>query len=48
MAALVNILGMEQNGWHFADNIYKCIFFNENICIVIFDFTELYSQTSDW
>ena len=23
-----------QNGCHFADNIFKCIFFNENYCII--------------
>ena len=23
----------QQNGWHFADNIFKCIFLDENACI---------------
>ena len=29
------ILRLRQNGRHFADNIIKCIFFNENCCILI-------------
>ena len=24
-----------QDGWHFADNIFRCIFLNENFCITI-------------
>ena len=28
-------LRLEQNGWHNADNIWKCIFLNENINILI-------------
>ena len=24
-----------QNGWHFSDDIFRCIFMNENICILI-------------
>ena len=31
----VNSLWLEQNGWHFGDNIFKCIFLNENCCIAI-------------
>ena len=31
----VNILRPRQNGCHFADNSFKCIFFNENACISI-------------
>ena len=31
----VNTLRPEQNGWHFADNIFKCIFLNENHSILI-------------
>ena len=27
---LLNTLTPEPNGWHFADNIFKCIFLNEN------------------
>ena len=26
---------LRQNGWHFADDIFKCIFFNENVWISI-------------
>ena len=32
---LVNTLRLRQNGCHFADNIFKCIFLNENIWIPI-------------
>ena len=28
-------LSPEQNGHHFADDIFKCIFMNENLCILI-------------
>ena len=31
----VSISGREQNCWHFADYILKCIFLNENSCILI-------------
>ena len=31
----VNTLGPRQNGHHFADDIFKCIFLNENILIII-------------
>ena len=31
----VNILRLEQNCWHFADDMFKCIFFNENFGIQI-------------
>ena len=31
----INTLSPRQNGRHFADDIFKCIFFNENICISI-------------
>ena len=30
-----NTLGSRQNGRHFADDIFKCIFLNENVLIVI-------------
>ena len=30
-----NTLGLRQNGRYFADNIFKCIFFNENVWISI-------------
>ena len=30
----VNTLGQKQNGRHFADNIFKCIFLNENFWIL--------------
>ena len=29
----VNSLRLRQNGRHFPDNIFKCIFLNENVCI---------------
>ena len=32
---LFNTLRLIQNGRHFADNIFKCIFFNENVWISI-------------
>ena len=32
---LVNLSPPGQNGRHFADDIFKCIFFNENVLIVI-------------
>ena len=32
---LVNTLRPRQNGRHFADDIFKCIFLNENVCIPI-------------
>ena len=32
---LFNTWGMGKNGRHFADNIFKCIFFNENIWTLI-------------
>ena len=32
---LLNTLRLRQNGQHFPDNIFKCIFFNENIWILI-------------
>ena len=31
----VNIFRLEQNGWHFADNIFKFIFQDEYFCILI-------------
>ena len=31
----VNILKMRQNGCHYTDNSFKCIFLNENVCISI-------------
>ena len=38
------------NGRHFADNIFKCIFFDENFLMKMFnidkDFTEACSQDS--
>ena len=30
-----NTLRLRQNGRHFEDNIFECIYFNENICISI-------------
>ena len=27
---LVNMLQPEQNGWHFAEDIFKCLILNEN------------------
>ena len=32
---LINTLRPRQNGRHFADDIFKCIFLNENVCIPI-------------
>ena len=32
---LVNTLRPKQNGRHFADDIFRCIFLNENVCISI-------------
>ena len=34
-SGLVNTLRPRQNGHHFADNIFKCIFFNENPWIAL-------------
>ena len=31
----LNTLRPRQNGWHFPDNIFKCIFLNENVCSLI-------------
>ena len=35
MARYINILRPWQNGRHFADDIFKCIFMNENVWIAI-------------
>ena len=35
VSLLVNTLGQRQNGRHFADDISKCIFLNENVWILI-------------
>ena len=35
LAAIVNTLRPWQNGRHFPDNIFKCIFLNENIWVTI-------------
>ena len=40
-----NILRPGQNSHHFADNIFKCIFMNENVWILT-DFIEVCSQGS--
>ena len=32
---IFNILRLRQNGHHFPDDIFKCIFFNENVWILI-------------
>ena len=32
---LVNTLRPRQNGRHFADDIFMCVFYNENFCILI-------------
>ena len=34
-ACILNILRPRQNGRHFADNIFKCIFVNQNVSIAI-------------
>ena len=31
----MNTLGPEQNGQHFADDFFKCIFFTQNFVILI-------------
>ena len=31
----INTLRPQQNGHHFADSIFKCIFMKENVCILI-------------
>ena len=50
-----NTLGPRQNGLHFTDNIFKCIFLNENILILInillkfqIDNIPLLVQTKAW
>ena len=35
IASANGTLRPRQNGRHFADNIFKCIFLNENVCISI-------------
>ena len=30
-----------QDGWHFAGNIFKCLFLNENFCLLIFNLLPL-------
>ena len=35
MGVTLNSLRPRQNGRHFTDNVFKCIFFNEDICISI-------------
>ena len=30
----LNTVRLAENGWHLADGIFKCVFFNENDCIV--------------
>ena len=32
---VINTLRMRQNGRHFPNNIFKCIFLNRNVCILI-------------
>ena len=32
---IINTLRLRQNGLHLADNIFRCIFFNENLWILI-------------
>ena len=36
-----NTLRPRQNGSHFADDLFKCIFLNENVWISIKHFTEI-------
>ena len=31
----INTLRLRQNGCHFTDGVFKCIFFNENVLILI-------------
>ena len=38
----------EQNGCHFADIIFNCIFLNESHCILVKFFTEFYSWEFSW
>ena len=42
----LNTLRQRQNGGHFPDDIFKCIFMNENVWVSIKDSTEVYSQGS--
>ena len=35
MATILQTSSPAQNGRHFADNIYKCIFLNQKFCILI-------------
>ena len=35
VACLLNSSPAGQNGRHFADNIFRCIFLNEKFCILI-------------
>ena len=35
MCSSFNSLRLRQNWWHIGNNIFKCIFFNENWCILI-------------
>ena len=35
MEILINTLRLRQNGPHFPDNIFKCIFFNKNVLILL-------------
>ena len=32
---LIKTVWMEQNGWHVADNIFKCMLLKENICVLL-------------
>ena len=42
-AICVNSSPPGQNGYHFVDDIFRCIFVNENFCILIEIFTEVCS-----
>ena len=44
----VNTLRPRQNDRHFADDVFKCIFLNENIWFFYYNFTEVSSYGSDW
>ena len=44
----INSSAPEQNGRHFADDIFRWIFMNENFCILIKNLIEFCSYESNW
>ena len=43
----INTLRPRQDGWHSAEDIFKCIFFNKNCGILIQIFTEICTHASN-